>query len=127
MKHKSPDYKLSAVNYYLNHDVGYDNTCKIFDCKKSSLKRWIHKYKTSKNLTRKNRKSVSYKITKPQVNTALELLKQNEQLTMNELAIDTHIDCDNDTYEKVKKEMSEFHSMEKGVTTLFSFRSYEFR
>lgn len=37
MKHKSPDYKLSAVNYYLNHDVGYDNTCKIFDCKKSSL------------------------------------------------------------------------------------------
>ena len=24
---------------------------------------------------------------------------------------DTHIDCDNDTYEKVKKEMSEFHSM----------------
>jgi len=37
MKHKSPDYKLSAVNYYLNHEVGYDNTCKIFDCKKSSL------------------------------------------------------------------------------------------
>lgn len=88
MKHKSPDYKLSAVNYYLNHEVGYDNTCKIFDCKKSSLKRWIHKYKTSKNLTRKNRKPISYKITKPQVNTALELLKQNEQLTMNELSID---------------------------------------
>lgn len=38
MKHKSPDYKLSAVNYYFNHEVGYDNTCKIFDCKKSSLK-----------------------------------------------------------------------------------------
>lgn len=56
MKHKSPDYKLSAVNYYLNHDVGYDNTCKIFDCKKSSLKRWIHK--TSKNLTKKNKKNV---------------------------------------------------------------------
>jgi transposase-like protein len=54
MKHKSPDYKLSAINYYLNHEVGYDNTCKIFDCKKSSLKRWIHKYKTSKNLTRFN-------------------------------------------------------------------------
>jgi len=41
MKHKSVDYKLSAVNYYLNHKYGYDNTCKIFDCKKSSLKRWI--------------------------------------------------------------------------------------
>ena len=89
MKHKSPDYNLSAVNYYLNHDVGYDNTCKNFNCKKSSLKRWIHKYKTSKNIARRNnRKPISYKITKLQVNTALELLKQNEQLTMNELAID---------------------------------------
>lgn len=88
MKHKSPDYKLSAVNYYFNHEDGYDNTCKIFDCKKSSLKRWIYNYKTSKNLTRKNRKPISYKITKSQVNTALELLKKNEQLTMNELALD---------------------------------------
>ena len=34
MKHKSPDYKLSAVNYYLNHDVGYDNTSKS----------WLEKY-----------------------------------------------------------------------------------
>jgi len=46
------------------------------------------RYQTSKNLTRRNRNQMSYKITKPQVNTALELLKQNEQLTMNELAID---------------------------------------
>lgn len=61
---------------------------KFLIVKKSSLKRWIHKYKTSKNITRRNRKPISYKITKPQVNTALELLKQNEQLTMNELAID---------------------------------------
>ncbi len=88
MKHKSVDYKLCVVNYYLNHEDGYDNTCKIFDCKKSSLKRWIQRYKTSKNLTRRNRKPVSYKITKPQVKTALELLKQNEQLTMNELDIE---------------------------------------
>jgi len=35
-----------------------------------------YKDKTSKNLTRRNRKPVSYKITKPQVKTALELLKQ---------------------------------------------------
>jgi transposase len=63
-------------------------TCKIFDCKKSTLQRWIKRYKTSKNIKRRNRKSMSYKITKPQVNTALELLKQNEQLTMNELVVD---------------------------------------
>jgi hypothetical protein len=38
MNHKSPDSKLYAVNYYFNHENGYDNTCKIIDCKKSSLK-----------------------------------------------------------------------------------------
>ena len=32
------------------------------------------RYKTTKNLTRKNRKPISYKITKLQVKTALELL-----------------------------------------------------
>ena len=89
-KHKTEDYKISAVKYYLNNDKGdgYKKTCKIFDCKKSTLRDWIKRYNTSKNLTRRNRKPISYKITKPQVKTALELLKQNEQLTMNELAID---------------------------------------
>lgn len=89
-KHKTEDYKISAVKYYLNNDKGdgYKKTCKIFDCKKSTLRDWIKLYNTSKNLTRRNRKPISYKITKPQVKTALELLKQNEQLTMNELAID---------------------------------------
>jgi transposase len=88
MTHKSEDYKISAVKYYLKNKDNIRKTCKIFDCKKSTLQRWIKRYKTNKNLTRRNRKPISYKITKPQVNTALELLKQNEQLTMNELAID---------------------------------------
>ena len=88
MTHKSEDYKISAVKYYLNNKDNIRKTCKIFDCKKSTLQRWIQRYKTSKNLTRRNRKPVSYKITKPQVKTALELLKQNEQLTMNELEIE---------------------------------------
>ena len=85
MKHKSPDYKLSAVNYYLNHEDGYDNTCKIFDCKKSSLKRWIQTYDITKTLTRKNRNPISYKVKKEQVTTALNIVDKNEQLTMNEL------------------------------------------
>ena len=88
MTHNSEDYKISAVKYYLKNKDNIRKTCKIFDCKKSTLQRWIKRYKTSKNIKRKNRKSISYKITKPQVNTALELLKQNEQLTMNELVVD---------------------------------------
>ena len=58
MKHKSVDYKLSAVNYHLNHKDGYDNTYKIFDCKKNLT---FKSCKTFENLIRINRKSVSYK------------------------------------------------------------------
>ena len=34
-KHKTEDYKISAVKYYLNNDKedGYKKTCKISDCK----------------------------------------------------------------------------------------------
>ena len=88
MTHKSEDYKISAVKYYLKNKENIRKTCKIFDCKKSTLQRWIQRYNSTKNLTRRNRKPLSYKISKPQVNTALELLKQNEQLTMNALAFD---------------------------------------
>ena len=85
MTHKSEDYKISAVKYYLKNKDNIRKTCKIFDCSKSSLQRWIQKYKTSKNLTRKNRNPVSYKINKEQVKTVLNTIDKNEQITMNEL------------------------------------------
>ena len=44
LKHKSEDYKLSAVKYYLNNDVSLDDVCKIFDCPKQSLYRWVKRY-----------------------------------------------------------------------------------
>jgi hypothetical protein len=65
-----------------------DNTCKIFNCKKPSLHRWIQIYQTKKNLQRKPRTAVSYKVRKEQVKTALKLVDKNEQLTMDELLFD---------------------------------------
>jgi transposase-like protein len=85
MKHKTQDYKITAVKYYLQNDDSLDEVCKIFDCKKTSLRRWITKYKKNKNLERLNRPSMSYKITKEQVKYAINLLTQNEQITMTEL------------------------------------------
>ena len=58
-KHKSEDFKISAVNYYLDNDVSMDYVCNIFNCKKPSLSRWVQRY---------NRKPISYKITKQQKN-----------------------------------------------------------
>jgi transposase len=78
-KHKTEDYKFSTEKYYLNNvkGDGYQKTCKIFDCNKSTLRDWIKRYNTSKNLTRRNRKPISYKITKSKVKNELELLKKN--------------------------------------------------
>ena len=40
--HKSEDYKISAVKYYLKtkHQT---NTCEIFECSQRSLMRWVDK------------------------------------------------------------------------------------
>ena len=83
--HKSEDYKIIAVKYHLENDCSFVNTCKIFKCSERSLKRWIGKYNNQHNITRNNRDTLSYKITHEQVKDALQLLKQNEQITMNEL------------------------------------------
>ena len=50
------------------------------------MKRWVNRYKKDKSIKRYSRKPVSYKITNEQVKYALTLLKQNEQITMFELA-----------------------------------------
>jgi transposase len=88
MKQKGDDYKITAVKYYLDNNDTMDNTCKIFNCKKPSLHRWLQIYKTKKNLQRKPRKSISYKVKKEQVKTALNMIDKNEQLTMDELLFD---------------------------------------
>jgi len=85
MVHKSEDYKISAVKYYLKNDDSLDKVCEIFDCKKSSLKRWVERYTDEEQIKRHNREAESYKITKEQVKYALKLLKENEQITLFEL------------------------------------------
>ena len=34
MKHKTEDYKIRTVKYYINNEVSMDEVCKIFECKK---------------------------------------------------------------------------------------------
>jgi transposase-like protein len=48
--HKSSDYKLSAVKYYLSHSKNQVQTCKIFGCSERSLMRWVDKYKSANNI-----------------------------------------------------------------------------
>jgi transposase-like protein len=65
-KHKSEDFKMSAVEYYLTEDVSQEQVCRIFKCNPRSLMRWVEKYENIfkgaynrnavyvKNKTRKN-------------------------------------------------------------------------
>ena len=85
-KHKSEDYKITAVKYYLEHNKSYAETCRIFKCSDRSLKRWIERYNNEKSIKRHNRKSISYKITEEQVKYVIQKLKENEQITLDELA-----------------------------------------
>ena len=72
-KHKSEDYKISAVKYYLNNDISLDDVCRIFDCPKQSLYRWVKRYEELEEIKRLNIKAISYKITKEQVKYARTL------------------------------------------------------
>lgn len=83
--HKSSDYKLSAVKYYLSHSKNQVETCKIFSCSTRSLMRWIDKYKSTNNITRKKRYYTSYKITNSHISFIRQQLKQNKTITMDEL------------------------------------------
>ena len=67
MKHKSEDYKISAVKYYLKNKLSMEEVCNIFECKKQSLSRWIERYSEDNNIVRHNKKLLSYKITKTHV------------------------------------------------------------
>ena len=50
MRHKSNDYKLTAINYYLVEDKTQEEICKIFNCSRRSLMRWIQQYKKYGNV-----------------------------------------------------------------------------
>jgi len=36
-KHKSEDYKITAVKYYLENDTNYTKTCEIFKCSECGI------------------------------------------------------------------------------------------
>ena len=83
--HKSSDYKLSAVKYFLSHSKNQVQTCKIFGCSERSLMRWVNKYKSTNNITRKKRDYTSYKITNSHISFIKQQLKDDKTITMDEL------------------------------------------
>ena len=75
-KHKSSDYKLTAVQHYLNTEgESLKDTCDIFQCSKYSLVRWVRRYIKTGNVNNLPRTEGSYKVRRKHVNFILSLSK----------------------------------------------------
>jgi len=85
--HKSEDYKLSAVDYYLTEDKSQEKVCKTFKRPTRSLMRWVDKYKQDGEIKQYNRTPVAYKIGKNEVKYILEEIKKNKTITMEDLLV----------------------------------------
>ena len=83
--HKSEDYKLSAVEYFLTTDTTQEDVCKIFKCSVRSLLRWVDRYNTDGEIHRHNREPIAYKVKKEHVKFILEELKKNKTITLEEI------------------------------------------
>jgi len=85
MKHKSEDYKYTAVQYYLVEDKTQVEVCKIFHCSPRSLMRWVKQYKKTGNVNINYRKPIAYKVKKEYVKFILEEIKKNKTITIDDL------------------------------------------
>ena len=83
--HKSNDYKLTAVQYYLVEDKTQEEVCKIFKCTPRSLMRWVERYKNEGNVNIHYRKPVAYKVKKEYVKLLVDEINKNKTITLHEL------------------------------------------
>jgi len=82
--HKSQDYKLSAVKYYLK-SKNASETCRTFECTSRSLMRWVKKYQTSQSIKRKDRVNVAYKVQQKHIKFIKSTINEDKTITMEDL------------------------------------------
>jgi transposase-like protein len=84
-KHKSEDYKLLAVQHYLESKETQIDTCNLFKCSPRSLMRWVRRYMLEQSIKRHNRKSIAYKVKQIHVKFILDEINKNKTITIQEL------------------------------------------
>jgi len=84
-KHKSEDYKLLAVQHYLEKKDNQIETCNLFKCSPRSLMRWVKRYKLEQSIKRHNRNAISYKVKKIHIRFILDEINKNKTITIQEL------------------------------------------
>ena len=86
MVYHSLDFKITAVKYYLKIK-NYVEVCRIFDCNRTSLMRWVKLYNENNLSSFHNKTKKSYKITGIHIDYIKKLLNQrnNKFLSLEEL------------------------------------------
>ena len=87
MPHKSADFKLIAVQHYLNSSHNLLETCNIFQCHLMTLYRWVKHFLQYGSFERLYRPSCSYKIRKVHVAEALNYLSLHKTISIPELHV----------------------------------------
>ena len=87
--HKSNDYKLTAVQYYLVEDKTQEEVCKIFKCTPRSLMRWVSQYKKEGNVNKHYRKPIAYKVKKEYVKLLVDEINKNKTMAEEPIKIET--------------------------------------
>ena len=83
--HKTEDYKESAVQYYLVEDKTQEEVCRIFQCSRRSLMRWVKLYKNKGNVERQNRTPIAYKVKREHIRFIKDEIHKNKTITMEDL------------------------------------------
>jgi len=86
-KQHSSDYKMTALQHY-EKSKSFTETCKIFHCKRQTLKRWYASYQNNKTLTRKQRTRGAYKVSKELVKYALAKVKAKPDIFVSDLMLE---------------------------------------
>jgi transposase len=85
-KHKSDDYKLTAVKYYLDtKEPSLRDTCDIFKCSKDSLLRWVKRYLETGSVENKPRPEGSYKVKQKHVDYIMSLIDKKPTMTLDDI------------------------------------------
>jgi transposase-like protein len=86
MTHLKESVKLLAVKYYLENEVTQEEVSRAFGIYVRTFQRWLYRYRNKEYLKRKNRESVSYKIRKIHVKTALKIVTKYPHISIMESA-----------------------------------------
>jgi transposase len=82
---KSIDYKETAVNYYLVEDKTQEEVCKVFNCSRRSLMRWVKQHENEGKIKGYERQPKAYKVHKEHVEFLLQEIKKNKTITIDDL------------------------------------------